>query len=156
MPSRTVTKKSDPIRAATFLVKCSMAFLLIRDFRFDASDRDAHSPTPMPIAQLRPVAQGAEAFPWSWLKHVHESGQFHHFGLLGPSEPISKDTSPSSIPPHRRSQDNEPSVAWLLLTQHLGFQAPCRRLLSWLVKGEVDHIPISHLQIHGAPVDGSV
>src|SRR5208282_828485 len=43
-----------------------------RNFRFPTSDKDANSPAP-------PLAQAVGAFPWSWLKLVHESGQFHRF-----------------------------------------------------------------------------
>ena len=47
-----------------------------RNFRFPTSDKDANSPTP-------PLAQAVGAFPWSWLKLVHESGQFHRFVRAG-------------------------------------------------------------------------
>src|SRR5271156_2559583 len=47
-----------------------------RNFRFPTSDKHANSPTPL-------LAQAVGAFPWSWLKLVHESGQFHRFVRAG-------------------------------------------------------------------------
>jgi hypothetical protein len=46
------------------------SIVVSRNFRFSTSDKDANIPTPT-------LAQAVGAFPWSWLKLVHESGQFH-------------------------------------------------------------------------------
>jgi hypothetical protein len=80
--------------------------LLSRNFRFSTSDKDANSPT-------QPLAQAFGAFPWSRLKLVHESGQFHRFVRAGSPlrtvcGPFPNDTPPC---PHLFAANLEASIA---------------------------------------------